>query len=149
MKHAGKRLLAVLLAVVMVLGSVGVVSAEDTSGSGTADDVTITTGFTANTGNITLSGDFKLTYTFTNVSTGSSSWENFIVEMFNENYVYVDVRADNYGWLANTTSAADTFSVGTGLDSWTDWLAATQSGMDFTVTVVRTGGFVQVITSSD
>ncbi len=123
-------------------------AAESTSGSGTgtADDVTITSFAEASTGTLEFSNDFSLTYTFTNTSTGSNNWDNFIVEVFNSDGVYTTVRADNYGWLANQTDTADTITFGEGLDDdgWTAWREAMAAGSECTVTVVKEGTTVTI-----
>ncbi|MCD7711655.1 MAG: hypothetical protein LUJ25_02815, partial [Firmicutes bacterium] len=116
---------------------------DDTSSTvtGTADDVEITTFAGASTGTVTLSGDFTLTYTFTNKSNGSENWENFVVEVFSSDGIYVTVRADNYGWLANQTDSSDTITFGDGLDEdgWAAWNAAMAAGSECTVTIEREG----------
>ncbi len=90
---------------------------------------------------MTLSGDFTLTYTFTNKSNGSENWENFVVEVFSGDGIYVTVRADNYGWLANQTDSSDTITFGDGLteDEWAAWNAAMAAGSECTVTIEREG----------
>lgn len=118
--------------------------------SGSSEDVTITTGFSSNTGSVTLSGDFTLTYTFYNKSSGSKNWENFVLEMVS-NGVYLDVRADNYGWttLDDADNGVTYLDFGTGSSDWDAWNAAMAEGQLCTVTVIRTDTSITVTTTAN
>ena len=71
-------------------------------GENTADKLSVEAGFSANSGNETISGDFDVQYTFTNKTKSTeSNWFNFIIEVFDSNGGITD-RADNYGWFYGT-----------------------------------------------
>ena len=71
---------------------------SSTFGSNTVSELSIDAGFSANTGDETISGNFDVQYTFTNKTKGSDNWNNFIIEVFDSNGGITD-RADNYGWF--------------------------------------------------
>ena len=73
-------------------------------GENTASDLSIVAFCSANTGNETISGDFDIQYTFTNKTTGSKNWDNFIIEIFDSKGGVRD-RADNWGWLTGDYAA--------------------------------------------
>ena len=74
---------------------------SSTFGSNTVSELSIDAGFSANTGDETISGNFDVQYTFTNKTKGSDNWNNFIIEVFDSNGGITD-RADNYGWFYGT-----------------------------------------------
>ena len=71
---------------------------SSTFGSNTVSELSIDAGFSANTGDEKISGNFDVQYTFTNKTKGSDNWNNFIIEVFDSNGGITD-RADNYGWF--------------------------------------------------
>ncbi len=140
-------------------------SEDDGTVSGTSEDVTITSAFSVYTGEVTLSGDFELTYTFHNVgnlSDDAYSWNNYIVEMHtadavsttNEGmYVFLDVRSDNYGWWAYVADGTEDIQftstdVPEDDDAWAAWVEAMKEGVDVTVTIVRSGNTVTVTSTA-
>ena len=74
---------------------------SSTFGSNTVSELSIDAGFSANTGDEKISGNFDVQYTFTNKTKGSDNWNNFIIEVFDSNGGITD-RADNYGWFYGT-----------------------------------------------
>ncbi|MBE5921198.1 MAG: hypothetical protein E7269_00345 [Lachnospiraceae bacterium] len=138
-----KRILSAVLAVIMVLASVLSVFAE------TSTSVNITGAFNANSGDEALgSGDFDVTYTFTNKSLDTSAnWNNFAVELFDTAGNFITMRADCYGVGAGTGAYNDDLGTwgGTVTTTWTgipaDWAAfrTTMANANVTVNVVRTG----------
>lgn len=91
-----KKFLATVCALAMVV--TGIVVAEPVKAE-TASSVEIVGAFSGNTGIESLTGDFDVTYTFNNASTGTLNHENFIVEIRTEDGAgCFDLRADRYGW---------------------------------------------------
>lgn len=121
--------------------------------AGETEDVTIgEKAFSGNTGTVTISGDFTLTYMFYNKSNGTDYWDNFILEMVSGG-VYLDVRADNYAWIGVGTDVTanenDTVTVGDGSDDWTAWNTAMANGQLCTVKIVKSGTSVTVTTTAN
>lgn len=143
-----KKIFAVALAAVMAISSA-------VCAFGATADVSIDAGFSANTGEEVLSGDFDVTYTFKNTSKdASSNWFNFILEMHTKDNVgynadagadapvYIDMRSDNFGWVANskeaTAPAIEWAPLPEG-QTWDTYGADMAAGVDCTVNVVRKG----------
>ena len=150
-----RKVLAAVLAGTMVMASLTAVSAES------FDDASISDAFSVHTGEVTLSGDFDITYTFNNVGDRSNAgynYNNYIVEMHTAeaisttsegNYVFLDVRADNYGWWAYAAEGTEDIQF-TATDvpaddaAWAAWLEEMKAGADVEVNIVRSGNTVTV-----
>ena len=106
-----KRIAAIAMSAVLAVTSAPNLSLDFTAtakaaesstfGSNTVSELSIDAGFSANTGDETISGNFDVQYTFTNKTKGSDNWNNFIIEVFDSNGGITD-RADNYGWFYGT-----------------------------------------------
>ncbi len=99
---------------------------------------TIGAPFSANTGDETIEGDFKATYTFHDKSVGTDNFDNYILEINNGDGTFIDARADAYGWLYQATDG-ETITFANGSLDWPTWNAAMKEGQDCTVTVERKG----------
>ena len=118
-----------------------------------ANDTTVTNFVGSNADTISLSGDFKIVYTFMNQSLGTENYHNYVFKISDSsnNAKCLYVRADNYASAFEDSALLTTtggFSGGitySGTFSWDDWLAAMQEGEAVEVTVTRTGTSLQVV----
>ena len=142
-----KKFFAVALATTMAVSTVMTAAAE-------TKDVDIAVAFGDNTGNETLTGDFDITYTFNNATKNTSAnWNNFILEIFDEEGQFLTLRADAYGWTAgNWTLGGDAWTDGENhthpsfvlsSEDWTTW-ATVMEDADVTVNVKRTDNVFNV-----
>ncbi|MCD8120107.1 MAG: InlB B-repeat-containing protein [Lachnospiraceae bacterium] len=112
----------------------------------TESDVYISSGFSTSSEVHQLTGDFDVTYTFVNYGDTADqgyNWCNYILEMNNGNGSYIDVRADNYGWVYNCNEE-DSINFGDGADDWETWLAEMKVGTVVTLNIVRSGNYFTV-----
>lgn len=141
-----KKLLTLAMAAAMAI------STALTSFAATEESVTLT-GFASGTSAEILEGDFDVTYTFNDKSTGTDNWDNAIVEFWVDGAAsHVDVRLDRFGWL---NAHADKTAEITWTDSndpatldWATWANKMRAGEDVTINVVRKGNTFTITTSS-
>ncbi len=148
-----KRIAAIAMSAVLAVTSAPNLSLDFTTsakaaetgtfGSNTVKDLSITTGFSANSGNETISGDFDVQYTFTNKTKSTEqNYFNFIIEIFDSNGGITD-RADHFGWFYGehgegkdeTTGKDKDGSSHTWEDIAIDWEAFKESMKDADVVV--------------
>lgn len=140
-----KKFLAFGLAAAMVLGSTFGAVAE------TASSVEIDAGFSANTGEEKISGDFDVTYEFHNASQDTASaWFNFIVEIWGAKFG-ATLRADAFGWSYNESKMVDVKPAAEG--EWTltwagqpnwDEFKVNMADADVAVNIVREGNNISL-----
>jgi len=143
-----KKILAVALAATMV------VSSALTAFAATASEFSGTV-WVDNTGDEELEGNFDITYTFNNKTSGTNNWDNFIIEFWSDSVSngdtgkgFMSVRSDAHGWFAEgwkTDTQGDLTS-----DLWTkapenfdDW-AATMADADVTINAKRAGETITI-----
>ena len=154
-----KRFLGIVIATVM---AITVVPCYDGAvvDAATKSEATITSFDTVAAGTETESGDFDVTYTFHNQSTGTSNWNNYIVELRDSNNKCIDVRADRCGWTwtaadgqifsydKNTVMTIKDFAWSSG-SSWDTFSKEMQAGVDAIVNIVRVGNVFTITTDND
>lgn len=84
------------------------------------------------TDNINVPAGETRAVTFTNYSSLSNNWNNFVVELRGNGGVYCDVRADDFGWGNGYSACTHSGTQGT----WATWLAA-MNGAKVTVYVTN------------
>lgn len=146
-----KRFLGIVIATVMAITVVpcynGIVADAVTK-----SEVTITSFNTVAAGTETESGDFDVTYTFHNQSTGTSSWDNYVVELRDQKNNCIDVRSDRHGWTWTGTSVdfpnsykKEQWNNGESMDTFETNM---QKGVDVTVNIVRVGNSFLITTDN-
>ena len=144
-----KKFFAVALATTMALSTA-------LTGTAATADVNIVGAFSANTGDEDVTGNFDVTYTFTNACQDTAAnWNNFSVEIFDGNGQFITLRADAFGWTAGEWKlGGDAFvdeqnpdvkhPTFTGQpEDWATWIADMKDA-DVTVNIKRTGSVFAV-----
>ena len=143
-----KKFFAVALATTMAL-STALTAAADTK-----SEVTIS-GFAGDeTGWEAVTGDFDVTYTFKNETTGTANHENFILEFCNDSSDLtkgvITFRADAFGWWAEAFKEGTEVFDTTGFEwtlpeGWTwDNFPSDMKDCDVTVNAQRAGNIINV-----
>ena len=125
-----KKFLAFGLAAAMVLGS------AFSAFAGTVPSLDIDAGFSANTGDEAVSGNFDVSYEFHNASQDTSqNYFNFIVEVTGDGFG-ITARADAFAWNFPGVSHEAAFSW-TGQPNWDEFRVA-MTDADVVVNIKRT-----------